>query len=228
MKVSIIILFIISFLAGCKEKQKANKVDKQVPIQKAASVPSLSPILKDLAKFANATISDTTDVNQVFIFKQIDENQTVTAIAASQAIALYRKMMKLEQAMSLPIFEIKGADTAILLVQGVGFGGAIWGTILMDRKTLEIKKIEFDHKAESEGYGAAMTQSVFENKFVGTIIDLEKDTYTLQQQMEERTDNGVSIDGISGATMTNTGVVEMINEGLKKYIGYLDKRYIRK
>lgn len=85
--------------------------------------------------------------------------------------------MKREQAVSLPIFEIKGTETVILPLQGVGFGGAIWAKVLVDRKALEIEKIEFEHKAESDGYGAAMTESSFERQFDGVKINLDEHTF---------------------------------------------------
>ena len=220
MKTRIVLLLIVSLLWNCK--QKPSKAKEEAPIPNEKPVQSLSPIISELAKFADLTVLDTLDAIQFIDFKQIDENHAVTTIDMNQAVVLYRKMTKREQVTSLPIFEIKDSDTAILFVQGVGFGGAIWATILVDKSTLGIKKIEFDHKAESEGYGAAMTQSSFEDKFVGTKIDLEKNTFTLQKNMESRIDDGTKIDGISGATMTNQGVIEMVNEGLKKYKGYLN------
>lgn len=61
-------------------------------------------------------------------------------------------MMSREDANALPILEIKNTDNAIPLVQGNGFGGVIWAKVLVDTKSMEIKKIEFDHTAESDGW----------------------------------------------------------------------------
>lgn len=128
--------------------------------------------------------------------------------------------MKPKTAGSWPIFEIVATQDITLFVQGIGFGGPIWATVLVHKETLRIKKIEFEHKAESDGYGAAMTQSLFDDKFVGTNIDLEKNSFTLQKYIEKRRDDGTIIDGISGATMTSQSAVEMMNYGLQKYRGY--------
>jgi len=53
-------------------------------------------------------------------------------------------MMKRQNTTSWPIFEIRNTDTAILPVGGIGFWGAIWAKVLMDRRTLEIKKLNLD------------------------------------------------------------------------------------
>ncbi|MFT5735994.1 MAG: Na+-transporting NADH:ubiquinone oxidoreductase subunit C [Maribacter sp.] len=74
---------------------------------------------------------------------------------------------------------------------------------MVDTKSLEIKKIEFDPKAESDGYGGAMTQSSFEDKRIGTKINLEKNIFALQKNMEKRIDDGTIFDGISGTIMTS-------------------------
>jgi Na+-transporting NADH:ubiquinone oxidoreductase subunit C len=137
-----------------------------------------------------------------------------------EGVKLYQRMMLPNKTYTFPIFEIKNTDTTILPVRGMGFGGPIWAIVSVDINTREIRRIEFEHKAESDGYGAAMTQSSFEDKFVGTVIDFEKSTFTLQRNIEKRVDAGTIIDGISGATMTSKAVVEMVNLGLNKYKVY--------
>jgi len=221
-------LFIVLFMAfgfmlcGCKEKSDAIKPKAELPEQEILIEKPVSPVLIEMGKFADLVISDSITANELFLFKEIDDNGVVETVDENEAINLYKKMMKRDAVKSYVIFEIENTDTAILVVQGLGFGGPIWARVLVDTKTLEIKKIAFEHKAESDGYGAAMTQTSFENQFVGTKIDLEKNTFTLQKNIEKRIDDGAFIDGISGATMTSQGAIEMVNEGLKKYKGYLN------
>ncbi len=215
---------IVLLLGSCKEKVEIQNPKREQPEPKITIEKPVSPLIKELGKFANPTFSDSTIVNEFFLFKEINENGAVETVDVNRASVLYRKMMNREVATSWPVFEIKDTDTTILFVQSIGFGGAIWAKVLIDRKTLEIKNIEFEHKAESEGYGAAMTQSIFEDKFVGTKIDLEKNTFTLQKDIEKRMDDGTIIDEIVGATMTSQSIVEMVNYGLRKYRGYLDQQ----
>lgn len=221
MKTSVICFIMVIAFWSCKHKPETQKPKSEVLVKEEKVIPTVPLVLIKLGEFANVNLSDVSVVNEFIVFKQIDANQTVTTIDMNKAVALYRKMTRREQVASLPIFEIQNTDNAILVIQGVGFGGSIWAKVLVNRTSLEIKKIEFEHKAESEGYGAAMTQSYFEEKFVGTNIDLEKNTFILEQNKERRVDDGTLIDGISGATMTSQAALEMVNLGLKNYKAYL-------
>ena len=215
---------IVLFLVSCKEKAETQNPKREQTEPKITIEQPVSPVIKELGKFANPAFSDSTVVNEFFLFKEVNENGAVETVDVNRAASLYEKMMKREVTISWPVFEIKDTDTAILFVKGIGFGGPIWAKVLIDKKTLEIKKIEFEHKAESEGYGAGMTQSVFEGKFIGTKIDLEKNTFILKKNIEKQMDNGTIVDGISGATMTSQSAVKMVNYGLRKYHGYLDQQ----
>ncbi len=215
---------VLLLLGGCKEKSENKNPKTAQPEEEITIEKPVSPVLKVLVKFADLVISDSIAANEFFLFKEIKEDGVVEVVDVNKAIDLYKKMIKRGTVTSWPIFEIKDTDTSILFAEGIGFGGPIWAKALVDRKSLEIKKIEFDHKAESEGYGAEMTKSSFEDKFVGTKIDLEKKTFTLQRNMEKRIDDGTMVDGISGATMTSEAAIEMVNFGLQKYRGYLDQQ----
>ena len=209
---------------NCKEEPKTDKPKVEETVKEEKTILPIHPVMVELGKFVDVVFLDIPSIHQSIVFKKIDEKQAVTIININEAVALYSKIMKREQVVSLPIFEIKNTDNTILSIQGIGFGGPIWAKVLVDKKTLKIKKIEFDYKAESEGYGAAMTQSSFEDKFIGTRIDFKKNTFTLKKNIENRIDDGVIIDGIGGATMTSESVVEMVNYGLQKYRGYLDQK----
>jgi Na+-transporting NADH:ubiquinone oxidoreductase subunit C len=221
MKTSVIFFIVVIAFWSCKHKPETQKPRTEVIVKEEKAIPKVPVVLIKLGEFANVKLSDVSLVNEFMVFKQIDTNNTVTTIDMNKAVALYRKMTQREHLVSLPIFEIRNTDNAILIIQGVGFGGPIWAKVLVDRTSLEIKKVEFEHKAESEGYGAAMTQSYFEEKFVGAKIDLEKNTFILQRNKERRMDDGTIIDGISGATMTSQAALEMVNLELKNYKGYL-------
>lgn len=222
MKTKIVLLLLVILGWGCKQNIETKKQKVEDIKQEVETNIKVSPVLKELIAFANLTLTDSTDVNELMLFKEIDSSGSILEIEMGRAVALYKKLMKREQVISYPIFELKDSNMAVLPIQGVGFGGAIWAKVLVDRTTLEIKKIAFEHQAESEGYGDAITQSYFESQFVGTKINLDQNTFALQKNMERRMDDGTIIDGISGATMTNNGVIEMMNEGMKRYRNYLN------
>lgn len=221
MKTKIIFLLVVLLFWNCKQKSNTEE-PKEVDVLKEENAIVLVPkVMIELGKFADVVLTDKSDINQFIGFKQIDTHQSVTTIDMNDAISLYKRIMKREKVTSFPIFELKNTDEVILPIQGVGFGGPIWAKVLVDKNTLEIKKIAFEHFAETDGYGAAISQSPFANEFIGTKINLDKNTFTLQKNIENRIDDGVVVDGISGATMTSEAAIEMVNEGLKKYKGYL-------
>ena len=221
-KVKLLLLILISFL-NCKENHDTVKTQIETVQRHPDTIAELPAIIRDLVKFAEPTFSDSVNINEMLSFKAIDGNGMLSPIEMDRAVTLYKRMTKHGPVSSRPIFEIKKTDMAILPVQGIGFGGAIWANVLVDKKTLEIIKVAFEHKAESDGYGAAMTQSTFENQFIGIKINLDQNTFDLQKEIEKTKDNGIIIEGISGATVTSQGAVEMMNEGLRKYRGYLEE-----
>ncbi|NAY91348.1 FMN-binding protein [Muricauda sp. JGD-17] len=218
-------LFLVAFIGfliwNCKQQADAAKPKVDELVTEAKTTSQIPSIVEELFEFANVSHTATTDINELMLFKEIDQKELIHEIDMDRAVSLYKQLMKRKESTSFPIFEIKGAETAILSIQGIGYGGAIWAKVLVDKNTLEIKKIAFDHKAESEGYGAAMTGASFENQFVGNTIDFDKNNFRLERQIEKRTDDGSIVEGISGATMTSEAVVEMVNIGLRRYKAYL-------
>lgn len=211
----------ILLVFGCKQNQESQKPEVEQIDQKATAKKERSPIITELLRFMDTTLSVGSDDSEIFIFKEIDANGTINTITTDEAVALYEDIVKRKQIASLPLFEIKNTNTAILLVKSNGFGGPIWAKVWVEKGTLEIKKVEFDHKAESDGYGAAMTQTSFENQFVGAKINFDKNSFELRRNIEKGTDNSQIIEGISGATITNEAVIKMVNDGLMNYRKYL-------
>ena len=220
MNTKLLLCFLAGLLWSCKQNTKTLKPkieEVQLPTQSATKLPV---IIKDLMQFTGQTYSDTTNIDNIMVFKKIDMNGTVNHITMEKAVELYKSMTQRRQVNSWPIFEIKNMETVILPLQGIGFGGAIWAKVLVDKKLMEIKKVAFEHQAESEGYGAAFSQSNFEDHFIGMKINHEEDNFRLKKAMKKIQDGGNIIDGNSGATMTSQGAVEMMNLGLQKYASY--------
>lgn len=220
-KIKILLMILVVLGWNCKEnpKQAEPIIEPGQEIQTTTEIPAS---IKEIAAFAMSSLTDTTNLQDHIIFKELNTTSgDISTIDPEKAGDLYKKLATRGQAASLPIFEVKGTDLVVLPVQGVGFGGAIWAKVLLDKKSLEIKNIAFEHKGESEGYGAAMVQRTFEDQFLGTKVNLEEDTFTLQKAIEKANDDGHFIDGLTGATMTSQGAVTMVNQGLRKYSSYL-------
>jgi Na+-transporting NADH:ubiquinone oxidoreductase subunit C len=221
MKTKLIYLILVALLCNCKEKVETLKPKVEETKKEPKANPEVPAIIKELANFSDMGLSGSTDVNHLIEFKEVNQNGAIETIDQSAYLKLYSAQMKPQNSLVLPIFEIKDTNYAILMVKGTGFGGPIWAKVLVDRTTREIKKIEFGHKAESEGYGAGITNTSFKRQFTGAKIDLDKKSFGLSQSGKQVFPGETMIDGISGATATSSAAIAMVNEGLQKYRTYL-------
>lgn len=117
----------------------------------------------------------------------------------------------------------------IIPLRGNGLWDAIWGYISLD-KDLIIKGVSFDHKGETPGLGAEITQNYFQSNFIGEkILDSKQNFIGINitknnkdPQNKNKEDN--QIDAISGATITSIGVSNMIKDRLACYMPFFKKK----
>ena len=129
-----------------------------------------------------------------------------------------------EQAFPLYVADIEGAKYYIVPLRGKGLWDAIWGYIALKDDVNTIKGAVFDHKAETPGLGAEITQTWFRKRFddekifddAGNFIGVS--VAKGYQGGDNKDDN--AIDAISGATITGDGVTDMISERLINYLPY--------
>jgi Na+-transporting NADH:ubiquinone oxidoreductase subunit C len=104
---------------------------------------------------------------------------------------------------------------------------AIWGYIALDEDRNTIKGAVFDHKGETAGLGAEITQQWFMDRFVGEkIFNTSGDLVGISVSKTNNDPNDTDkddheVDAISGATITGDGVSDMIIERLQHYLPYL-------
>lgn len=130
----------------------------------------------------------------------------------------------------LPLFvaEKEGKTIYILPVRGNGLWDAIWGYIALNDDLKSISGVYFDHKGETPGLGANITESFFTDDFKGeflydasgTFKGVEISKSNADPNNEDKSDN--QVDAISGATITGNGVGAMINSGIKAYLPYFE------
>lgn len=223
MRKTLFLLLLSLFYWQCKHTSNTDRGDAVVlePEQGVEESQKVSPVLLEMAQFAEVPVSDTTNIDEIIAFKLLDKNGGITSVDAEGIVTSYKNLLSSKQAEELPILEVKNTDRVVLSMQDRGYAGAIFAKVLVDTQKMTVEKIEFEHRAESEGYGAGITYNSFENQFVGAKIDLTGSTFGLNLNNREIIEGEQQIDGISGATATNLAVVEMVNEGLKKYSGYL-------
>ncbi len=133
-----------------------------------------------------------------------------------------------EQVYPLYIANIEGAKYYIIPLRGKGLWDAIWGYVSLKDDVNTIKGAVFDHKGETPGLGAEITQGWFRERFAdekifdgsGNLIGVSVVKGNVGPSNKE--DN--KVDAISGATITGDGVSDMISERLKHYLPYFKKQ----
>lgn len=129
----------------------------------------------------------------------------------------------------LYVAEIESEKFYIVELRGFGLWDAIWGYISFESDFNTIKGASFDHKGETAGLGAEITQEWFKKSFekekifndfgdfVGiTVLKGNNDSGNLDKNDHE-------VDAISGSTITGDGVTAMIYERIQNYIPFIEK-----
>ena len=144
-------------------------------------------------------------------------------------LALELKKEPTQQRFPLYLADVEGASYYIIPLRGAGLWDAIWGYIALESDRNTIKGAVFDHKAETAGLGAEITQQWFMDRFVGEKVfdnDGKLKGISVSKTNNDPKDldkNDHEVDAISGATITGDGVSEMIIERLTHYQPYLEQ-----
>ena len=129
----------------------------------------------------------------------------------------------------LPLFvgENDGKKFYIVPIRGVGLWDAIWAYIALEEDLETVKGAYFDHKAETPGLGANITEGYFRDDFQGESLftNGEFKGITVAKGNNDPTNNDKTdneVDAIAGATITGDGVTAMIKKDLAMYLPYFN------
>lgn len=164
------------------------------------------------------------------IVEKDSEGNTVSA-ATIQPRKEYKKKSVKDKL--FPVYRFKSEknvgnyDAYILPVYGNGLWDEIWGYVAIGPDYNTIEGTSFDHKGETPGLGARITEDSFEDRFKGKQIfdgqTLTSITVLKGEGNDVPEDQTHKVDGLSGATMTTVGVNNMLKAYFKNYQAYLSK-----
>ena len=150
-------------------------------------------------------------------------NQDVTT---GNPAALYDQIVE-EQTMGdkqLFVAHVDGATKYVLPLKGQGLWGGIWGYIALDEDKNTIFGINFGHEGETPGLGAEIVTENFRSRFFGKhICDTEGNLRSVAVlKVGKNAEPGQEqIDAWAGATITSTGVNDMLLNSLNLYAEFL-------
>ena len=165
-------------------------------------------------------------VEQVALDNNGQEKAGVNAFTVDLKKELKRPVE--EQAFPLYVADVEGTKYYVVPLRGKGLWDAIWGYVALKDDINTIKGVVFDHKGETPGLGAEITQGWFKKRFEDEKIMDEAGNFIGvsvakgYQGGDNKDDNAV--DAISGATITGDGVTDMISERLKNYLPYFESQ----
>ncbi len=124
---------------------------------------------------------------------------------------------------------VDGVSYYIIPLRGSGLWDAIWGYIALKSDINTIQGAVFDHKGETAGLGAEITQQWFMDRFkeekvfdsMGKLVGISVSKSNNDPKDIDKDDH--EVDAISGATITGDGITDMIFERLTHYLPYFEK-----
>ncbi|QDU59716.1 Na(+)-translocating NADH-quinone reductase subunit C [Planctomycetes bacterium Pan216] len=131
---------------------------------------------------------------------------------------------KPEEEQRWPIFEVEEGGKVVTFaipISGRGLWSALYGYLALDANADTVAGITFYKEGETAGLGAEIRQPWFQEQFKGkeilegdklVSIKIFKPGVPIPADMEEH-----SVHGISGATITSTGVQDLLVKDLNRY-----------
>ncbi len=120
------------------------------------------------------------------------------------------------------VAEIDGQKKYVIPMNGLGLWGTIWGYIALNEDRNTVYGIYFSHSSETPGLGGEIAGTKFQDRFPGKLVVNGRDV-ALKVVKYGKADKSskYEVDGVTGATITSTGVNTMINKVLSAYIPFL-------
>lgn len=140
-------------------------------------------------------VASTSDLKkQNDIIKQIEAGKT--DLKASLKLPVY-------------VFDINGQKVTVMPCYGAGLWGPIWGYVAVAADGRTIDGAIFDHKSETPGLGAKITEPAFYGQFRGKRFGEGETMFSVVKGGAKGAEDAV--DAISGATITSQALGRTIN-----------------
>ena len=214
------VAFVLSFTSeSLKDLQNANvKKEKMQNILSSVGI--------------NVTRDESEDLYMDYISEELSLKSDGTIDDDIEAfdinLALEVKKDSDTQRFPLYIANVENEKFYVIPLRGAGLWAEIWGYIALKEDINTIKGVSFDHKSETAGLGAEITEDWFINSFTdekindsqGNFVGVYLTKSNNDPRNEDKMDN--EVDAISGATITGDGVSDMIIERVQNYLPYFN------
>ena len=123
------------------------------------------------------------------------------------------------------VANLNGAIKYILPLSGKGLWGGIGGYLALDKDLNTIYGANFNHESETPGLGALIVELPFRQQFEGKHIRNAEGQVVSVAVLKAGTqaEGQEQVDALSGATITSTGVSDMLKANLAEYASFLNQ-----
>ncbi|GAB4236403.1 MAG: Na(+)-translocating NADH-quinone reductase subunit C [Ekhidna sp.] len=187
-----------------------------------------------------STIEDPNEILRIYAEKvesivvDINGNEVTTDSKGNPVVAEkinIQKNSKLDpQERMYPVFMFSEGGSSVDAYIFPTFGAGLWdwisGFIALESDLNVVKGIAFDHKSETPGLGARITEASIQGRYVGKEIFNDQGELVSVTMVKGEGNDGLSehqVDGLSGATMTAKGVNAMLENYLECYSAFIEK-----
>ena len=120
------------------------------------------------------------------------------------------------------VAEIDGQKKYVIPMNGLGLWGTIWGYIALNEDRNTVYGVYFSHSSETPGLGGEIAGTKFQDRFPGkNVVNGRNVALKVVKYGKADKSSKYEIDGVTGATITSTGVNAMINKVLSAYVPFL-------
>jgi len=211
--------FLAFLSSSLKARQTANvKNEKRQYILSAAGAYDIS-VLKKMEQSEIESIFDEAVDSKILDFNgKIVEGEAFDIDIVKE----YKTTIGKEKERKYPLFVYKNQDDTkyVIPMAGNGLWGPVWGFIAINSDKNTIVDVVFDHKSETPGLGAKITDPSFTDLFTNSPkhIVTREGVYKGVNVVKGGVKNAEhEINAIAGATITSKGVGKMLQEGFKPY-----------
>lgn len=166
-------------------------------------------------------------------------NSTGSTVDADEAkLSIFKEYKKPAADRVLPVYVVGKKDNPaevesyVLPTYGNGLWDNVWAYVAIDGDVETIEGIVFDHKGETPGLGARITDAEIQSRFVNKKLAYTADAIDAPdfQKGEGTSYEGEpqKVDGMSGATITAVGVNAMLDTYMTLYRPYLASKKVVK
>ncbi|GAA4463537.1 Na(+)-translocating NADH-quinone reductase subunit C [Nibrella saemangeumensis] len=204
---------------GLKPAQEANiALDKKSNILRAVRFSS--------EKRAELEQAYATRIQEIVVDASGNEKTGIRATAVDMKDEIGKK----PEARDLPLYVYTGDGGKkyyIIPVRGVGLWGPIWGYVSLEDDFNTVYGTYFDHKGETPGLGAEISEIPFQQQFQGKKIMSDDNQFisvnVIKKSEKSAVGNEHRVDAISGGTITSRGTDAMLKNCIAPYLAYFQK-----